>query len=130
MIDVRGHVQAVLDAALFAAGVRVFWRRRAETKDEEPLEYIVYTLDSDSAEQHADDNPLTRVANVAVRYYYHETLLDTPSGREAVKAREREIAAAVLAGGFLLPNGYFDTGDIEGNGYCTTIFECDLWEVV
>lgn len=130
MTDIRGHVQAVLDHALHDTGVRVFWGRKTETDGEDPDEYVVYTLDGDPAEAHADDAPLVRAANVAVRYYHRETLLHTQAGREQMKSREDAIATALVAGGFSLPNGYFDAGDIDDIGFGVTLFECDYWRLV
>jgi len=129
-MDIRANVQRALDAALFDTGVRVFWRRRAEVLGAAADEYVVYTLGSDTAEAHADDTPLLRAANVAVRYYYRDTMLETPVGRATVMEREHTIHDALVTAGFSLPSGYFDAGDIDDIGFSTTIFECDFWRVV
>ncbi len=140
MTDIRALVQTILDNALNAEGVRVFWRKKAETRGDDPNEYIVYTLDGDPSEFHADNEPVVRAANVAVRYYYRDTMLDTHTGRNAVKSREQTIAAALVEGGFSLPYGYSDggggvssginIGDVDGIGYGVTVFECDYWRVI
>lgn len=127
---IRELVQTTLDNALYNDGVRVFWRRKTQTDGEEPDEYIVYTLDSDTMETAADDAPLVRSANIVIRYYYRDTLLDTNAGRNRISNREHQISDALHSAGGLLPNGYFDSGDIENIGFGTTIFECELWRVV
>ena len=129
-MNIREYVQTTLDTALFDDGVRVYWQRKAQTDGEDPDEYVVYTLDGDPAMNHADDKPLIRAGNVAIRYYYRDTLLDTFAGREQIAGREIQISAAVIAAGFVLPNGYFDSGDIDSIGFGTTIFDCDYWRVV
>lgn len=130
MTDVRGILQTALDDALSSAKVRVYWLRKAETTGEAPEEYVVYTLDGDPAGVYADDQPLTRSANVVIRYYYRGSKLDTAAGRSAVKARETVIAEALEGAGFSLPSGYFDAGDIDDIGFGTTVFEAYYWRVV
>lgn len=130
MTDVRALTQTTLDTALNTDKVRVHWIRKSETDGEDPDEYVVYTLDGDPADAYADNVPLIRTANVAVRYYYREALLDTAAGRTAVKTREEQIATALEGGGFSLPNGWFDAGDIDDIGYGVTIFEAYIGRVV
>ena len=130
MMDVGALVQTTLDAALSADNVRSYWRRKAETDGEDPDEYLVYTLDGDSNETYADDAPLVSSADITLRYYYRDTMLDTSAGRAAIKAREQQVADALKAAGFALPNGYFDTGDIDDIGFGTTIFPVEYWRVV
>lgn len=122
MTDVGDYIQYVLDAALSADGVRSHWLRKAETDEEDPDEYLVYTIDGDPA-VYADDRPIMRTANAAIRYYYREALIDTAAGRAAIKARARAIAGALESAGFALPNGYFDVGDIDDIGFGATVFE-------
>jgi hypothetical protein len=127
MTDIRGIVQTVLDNALSEEGVRVFWHKKTETRGDDPDDYIVYTLDGDSSEFYADDDPIVKAANVAVRYYYRNIMLDTHTGRNTVKNREETIATALIENGFSLPYGYMDAGDIDDIGYGVTLFECEYW---
>ena len=119
MTDVRALAQSTLDTALYP-DVHVFWLRKSDGED--PDEYVVYTLAADPA-TYADGKPLTRDANITVRYYYRDSMLNSSAGRVAIKARENQIGAALEAAGFLLPNGWFDSGDIDDIGFGTTIFE-------
>jgi hypothetical protein len=119
MIDARALAQTTLDTALYP-DVRVFWLRKSDGED--PDEYVVYTLSGDPA-VYADDEPLTRNANITVKYYYRDSMLDSSAGRAAIKAREAQIAEALQGAGFLLPGGWFDSGDIDDIGFGTTIFE-------
>lgn len=126
MIDIRAHLQTALDGALAADGVYSYWMRKTETAGEVD-EYIVYTLDDNANEVFADDAPLVKSTSFTVRYYYRDSMLNTASGRAAVKYRERQIAGALIAAGLILPNGYFDTGDVDDIGYGTTIFPVEHW---
>lgn len=119
MTDIRALVQETLDTALYP-DVRAYWMRKSDGED--PDEYVVYTLSGDPA-VYADGEPLTRDANITVRYYYRDSMLDSSAGRAAIKAREEQIAGALQAVGFLLPGGWFDSGDIDDIGFGTTIFE-------
>ena len=119
MMDIRALVQETLDTALYP-DVRVYWLRKSDGED--PDEYVVYTLDGDPA-VYADGTPLTRDANITVRFYYRDSMLDSSAGRAAIKAREAQIAEALQGAGFLLPGGWFDSGDIDDIGFGTTIFE-------
>ena len=120
---IRSLVQTTLDTAL-AEEVYVHWRRKSGADTDE---YIVYTLAGDSREFHADDEPLTKNASITVRYYYRAEMLDTKTGREAVKSREGVIESALGGTGFVIPFGRFDAGDVEDIGYFVTVFECEYW---
>lgn len=127
MTDIRAMVQETLDTALYP-DVRVYWLRKSDGED--PDEYVVYTLDGDPVGEYADDAPLTRDANVSIRYYYRDFMVTTNSGRAAIITREEQIAAALMSAGFTLPNGYFDVGDIDDIGFGATVFEAYFSRVV
>jgi|LSQX01.3.fsa_nt_gb hypothetical protein len=130
MKDIRKLVQQTLDDVLAADSVRAYWLRKAETGGENADEYVVYTVDGDPVGEYADDKPLTRSANVAIRYYYRDSLRDTIRGRKRIHLREKQIESGLEAACFSLPNGYFDSGDIDDIGFGTTIFDCEYWRVV
>lgn len=127
MTDIRVLMQETLDAALYP-DVRVYWLRKSDGED--PDEYVVYTLDGDPVGAYADDVPLTRDANISVRYYYRDSMATANAGRMAIGTRENQIAAALVSAGFTLPNGYFDVGDIDDIGFGATIFEAYFSRVV
>lgn len=130
MMDIRGHLQLALDTALYPEGVYSYWNRKTETEGENPDEYIVYTMSGDSTEFHADDTALVKSASVTVRYYYRDTLLSSHLGREKIKDHESMIQSALFKAGFSIPNGSFDAGDIEQNGFGCIVFECEFWRVL
>lgn len=130
MTDVRTAMQTVLDNALNTDNVRVFWMRKTDTSSADTDEYIVYSVDSNKPTSYADDAELIRSTNIVVQYHYSLDLIDTQTGRTAVKSREQTILTALKNGGFSVFNGPFDVGDIDGTGYGTTIFECYFDEVV
>lgn len=126
MSNIRGLAQAALDTALNGA-VLVYWQRKLG-KDAD--EYIVYTQEGDADQDFADDEPLTKAANITVRYYYRPEKLDTQAGRDAVISREEAIEAALKDSGFDIPNGKYDAGDIDDVGFYTTVFDCEYWRVI
>jgi hypothetical protein len=130
MTDVRGIVQQALDGALAGEGVFSYWRRRARAEGGDPDEYIVYTLGNDGADIYADDAGLVWTADVTVRYYYRDSLLDSGAGRAKAKGREAAIAGALAGAG--LDVSFFDAGGIDygadagigDTGFAATVFEC------
>ena len=121
MSDVRSLVQTALDTALDGK-VRVYWQRKSGADVDE---YIVYTQSGDAERFHADDSPVAKSCSITVKYYYRVDLLDTHSGREAVKDREEDIQTALEEAGFKTPFGAFDAGDVDDIGYFVTVFECE-----
>ena len=121
MSDVRGQVQTTLDAAL-AGEVYVYWQRKSGADTDE---YIVYTQSGDAEKLHADDIPVAKSCGITVKYYYRTDLLDTYSGRQAVKSRQLGIQEALEEAGFKIPFGSFDAGDVDDIGYFVTVFECE-----
>lgn len=125
MIDVLSLTQQTLDAALPL--VHSYWQRKSDSDTSN--EYIVYTHDNDVA-TYADGLPILRNANVTVKYYYQDTLLDTSAGRAAIKLRKSVIVNALQAAGFSVPFGAADVGDIDDIGFGTAIIECYFGRVV
>jgi hypothetical protein len=123
-------IQTVLDTLLYTDNVHVYWQRRTKSAGRDPDEYVVYTLDGDPASAYADDKPLIREANIAVRYYYRESLTETVAGRAKIESRAQSIVAALEAADFSVPQGAFDAGDIDDIGFCTKIIECYFGRVV
>jgi len=121
MSDVRSLVQTALDTALDGK-VRVYWQRKSGADADE---YIVYTQSGDAEKFHADDIPVAKSCSITVKYYYRADLLDTYSGRQAVKSRELDIQEALEEAGFKIPFGSFDAGDVDDIGYFVTVFECE-----
>ncbi len=130
MIDIRGLVQSTLDTAL-DGNVYVFWRQRAKIAGDKNLdEYIVYTLGGDYNQIFADDEPLTKEADITIHYYYRSKKIQTFAGRTLIKDREKTLLTALKEAGFSCPNGAFDAGDIDDIGYLTSIIECSYGRVV
>lgn len=126
MTDVRKLMQTALDTFLYP-DVHSYWLRKS---GEDSDEYVVYTLGGDPAGAYADGVPLTRNANITVRYYYRDSMINDSAGRATIKGHEEQIATAITGAGFTLPNGYFDAGDIDDIGFGTTIFEANYSRVV
>lgn len=122
-------LQRTLDTLLYPYKIYVFWQRKTEVKGANPDEYVVYTLDGDEAE-YADDKPIIRNGNIAVRYYYRDTLLATAIGRTTIKNRIKSLVNTLQIAGFSIPYGAYDLGDIDDIGFGTTVIECYKGRVV
>jgi hypothetical protein len=123
---IRSLVQTTLDTALYPT-VNVYWQRKFSA---DVNEYVVYSLGGDTEESFADDEALTKYANITVRYYYRSEKIETETGRQAVESRETTIENALINAGFEIPNGKFDAGDVDDIGFFVTVFECEYWRVV
>lgn len=122
---IYGDVQTVLDTALYP-DVLSHWLRKAGADADE---YIVYTIDSDEA-INADDRPLIRNANVAVRYYFKDSLIGTSAGRTKVQNRAETIITALESSDYSVPYGAQNIGDIDDIGYGVLLIECYKGRVV
>ncbi len=122
----RNLLQTTLDTALYP-DVLVYWQRRAGPDTDE---YVIYTVNGDSGEDFADNAALTKNASATVKYYYRVEKAGTYAGRQAIETRENTIETALKDAGFDMPFGKFDAGEIDGNGYFVTVFECEYWRVV
>lgn len=116
---IRRYVQQTLDNALEPLGVYSFWQRKADIDLEE---YIVYET-NDIDEAFADLEPLIKVANVTIKYFYRQEMADTEASRQTIDSRKKLIMQSMKAAGFDCPTGAFDAGDIDDIGYFAVIFE-------
>lgn len=124
---IKDLVQLTLDEVLYPKNVYVYEQRKSGLDADE---YVVYTLAGDAREDFADDEPLTKSANVTVKYFYRAEKLDNYSTRKKVREIEDLIENALENVGFTIPFGKLDAGDVDDIGYMTTIFECEYWRVV
>jgi len=122
----RNLLQTTLDTALYP-DVLVYWQRRAGPDTDE---YVIYTVNGDSGGDFADNTALTKNASATVKYYYRVEKAGTYAGRQDIETRENTIETALKDAGFDMPFGKFDAGEIDGNGYFVTVFECEYWRVV
>lgn len=120
MNDVLDLVQTTLDTLLVSDGVYSFWGRRAEIgKNDQTAEYIIYSIDSDSAEVSADGDLYFRTASVSLQYYVRYSIARTAQGRKDATSRMKSIMKAMRAAGFGCPTGWSEIGDVDGVGYAT-----------
>ena len=124
-MSVYSDVQTVLDNALYPAVLSYWMRKTGPDADE----YIVYTIDSDEA-TNADDRPLIRNADVAVRYYFKDSLIGTSAGRMKVQSRAGTLVSALESNGYSVPYGPQNIGDIDDIGYGVLLIECYKGRVV
>lgn len=121
-------IQTALDTALYSTYKIQSHDQRKTGPDAD--EYIVYSQSGDSAEAHADNQPILKAGSVTVRYYYRAEKIETHTGRQAIKTREDAIQTALEGAGFIIPFGRFDAGDVDDIGYFVTVFECEYWRAV
>ena len=121
-------IQTALDTALYSTYKIQSHDQRKTGPDAD--EYIVYSQSGDSAEAHADNQPILKAGSMTVRYYYRAEKIETHTGRQAIKTREDAIQTALEGAGFTIPFGRFDAGDVDDIGYFVTVFECEYWRAV
>ena len=122
---IYGDIQAVLDTALYP-DVLSYWLRKTGPDADE---YIVYTIDSDEA-INADDKPIVRNGNIAVRYYFKDSLIGTSAGRTKVQNRADAIVSALENSDYSVPYGPQNIGDVDDIGYGVLLIECYKGRVV
>ena len=122
---IYSDIQTVLDNALYP-DVLSYWLRKTGADADE---YIVYTIDSDEA-TNADDRPLIRNTNIAVRYYFKDSLIGTSAGRTKVQNRASAIISALENNDYSVPYGPQNIGDIDDIGYGVFLIECYKGRVV
>jgi hypothetical protein len=122
---IYGDIQTVLDTALYP-DVLSYWMRKTGPDADE---YIVYTIDSDEA-INADDKPIVRNGNIAVRYYFKDSLIGTSAGRTKVQNRADAIVSALENSDYSVPYGPQNIGDVDDIGYGVLLIECYKGRVV
>lgn len=118
MNDILDLVQTTLDNLLAADGVYTFWGRRAEVGSQ-TAEYVIYSIDEDSAEVSADGDLMYRTASVSLQYYVKYGTARTAQGRRGALVRMKSILNAMRSAGFGCPAGWSEIGDVDGLGYAT-----------
>ncbi|WP_409229194.1 hypothetical protein [Gudongella sp. SC589] len=124
---IKALTQTTLDTSLYPLGIHSHEQRKSGPDTDE---YIVYSLAGDGEEDHADDEALTKSAEITVRYYYRADMIETSAGRARVRQIEDIIESSMYAEGFSLPFGHFDGGDVDDIGYLVTVFDFEYWRVV
>ncbi len=124
---VKDLIQLTLDTVLYPKNIYVYEQRKSGLDADE---YVVYSTSGDNREEFADDEVLTKNANITVKYFYRVEKLDNYSTRKKVREVEDLIETSLESAGFTIPFGKFDGGDVDDIGYMTTIFECEYWRVV
>lgn len=122
---IYGDIQTVLDTALYP-DVLTYWMRKTGTDADE---HVVYTIDSDEA-TNADDKPWVRNANIAIRYYFKDSLIGTSAGRTKVQNRANAIVLALENSDYSVPYGPQNIGDVDDIGYGVLLIECYKGRVV
>lgn len=124
---IKDKLQLCLDNALYNENIYVHEQKKT---GKDANEYVVYSFSGDIKEAFADDKVNVKSANVTVRYFYRESLLEKYSTRQSVRRIEQLIESTLEENGFEVPNGGFDAGDVDDIGYLVTVFECEYWRAI
>ena len=121
-------VQTTLDTLLVTENEAVYsyWGRRAEVTDNKTTEYIIYTIDDDSADVSADGDVMFRSMAVSVRYYVKFNVARTYAGRQKAMDRMDAIREAMRAAGFGCSGGWAEIGDVDEVGFATFLSTYDI----
>lgn len=128
MKDVLDLVQTTLDTLLIGETEKVysFWGRRAEIDNDQAQEYIIYTLEGDSADVSADGDVMYRSMTIELLYYLKYSVARTYAGRRKAADRMDAIREAMRAAGFGCSGGWSEIGDIDDVGFATFLSSYDI----
>lgn len=127
MDDILDLVQTTLDDLLSADGVRAFWGRRTDIKgDPTDAEYVIYSIDGDSAMVSADGDLYYREATVSLQYYMKFASGRTYTGRRKATKRMKDMMEVMRSVGFGCSSGWREIGDVDRIGYATFRSEYDI----
>lgn len=121
MKDILDLVQTTLDTLLITetSAVYSFWGRRAEIKNDQATEYVIYGIEDDSADVCADGDVMFRSMSVYLQYYVKYSVARTYAGRQAAATRMDEMREAMRAAGFGCSDGWSEVGDVDDVGFAT-----------
>ena len=123
----RKDIQRILDAILSQDGVFSYWNQKTKTKGEDPDEYVVYYLNSQYTDFSADNEDWKENRRATVIYFYRDSMLFTSDSRNTVERRINLIRNAFKSEKYRVVD--FDGGEIQQDGYLTTIFEIERWKI-
>ena len=121
MKDILDLVQTTLDTLLITNSEKVYsyWGRRAEIKNDQATEYVIYSIESDDADVSADGVLYYRMMTVALQYYVKYAVARTYAGRQSACNRMDAIREAMRTAGFGCPGGWSEIGDVDDVGFAT-----------
>ena len=119
--DVLDLVQTTLDTLLIGETEKIysFWGRRTEINNDQSTEYLIYTLEDDSADVSADGDVIYRSMTIALLYYMKYSVARTYAGRQKAADRMDAIREALREAGFGCSGGWAEVGDIDDVGFAT-----------
>ena len=77
-----------------------------------------------------NDKPIVRNGNIAVRYYFKDSLIGTSAGRTKIQNRADAIISALENNDYSVPYGPQNIGDVDDIGYGVLLIECYKGRVV
>ena len=121
MKNILDLVQTTLDTLLItqSGSVYSFWGRRSEINNDQATEYIIYSIDNDSADVCADGDVMYRSMSVSLQYYVKYSVARTYAGRTAACNRMDAIREAMRTAGFGSTGGWSEIGDVDDVGFAT-----------
>lgn len=121
MKDILDLVQTTLDTLLITEteSIYSFWGRRADVANDNASEYVIYIIESDTADVSADGDVYYRSMSVALQYYVKFSAARTYAGRQNAMDRMDAIREAMRSAGFGCSGGWSEIGDVDEVGFAT-----------
>lgn len=124
---IKNKLQLCLDTVLYPLNIFVHEQKKSGADADQ---YVVYSFSGDIKQSFADDEANVKSANLTVRFFYRESLLEKHSTKQAVREIEQLIESTLEENGFEVPQGFFDAGDVDDIGFMVTVFECECWRAI
>ena len=130
MTDIISLLQTTLDEALLEIPLYSFWKRRQELDDDQnPDEYIVYTVDEHEPDIGADGEILVYHSYAVIRYFCRDSWITDTEHITTIRKHLGMIRGALVAAGFECPSAWQDVGDVDGISFETFVLNAEYQEV-
>ena len=106
------------------------WLLRQDlTRDDNPDEYIVYTVNEHEPVSGADGADLIFRSYVTVRYFCRDSWIGDAEKYTRIRQRLDQIRKALKAADFEISSGWQDVGDVDGISFETFVLQAEYTEV-
>lgn len=130
MIDVITLIQNTLDNALLQIPLHSYWKRRPEIDDEQnPDEYVVYTVDEHEPGDGADGVILIYRSYAVIRYFCRDSWITDAATITIMREHMAIVLDALRDAGFDITTGWQNVGDVDGISFTTFVMTAEFAEV-
>lgn len=110
--------------------LRSYWLLRQDlTADNNPDEYIVYTVEDHAPDDGADGAGLIYVSYITLRYFCRDSWIGDADKYAHIRQRLDQIRKTLKASDFEISSGWQDVGDVDGISFETFVLEAKYTEV-